>query len=119
VYVAVSAIHSLGDQWSEQLYLTGLTYKYSKESFDNAPVIQRNYEQRYLLDHLQMTFFSTIGDQMADHLNGCYLPSMLKLYAYYKSSEQTTKMERLKELMINVSRKAGQESEVEAILGSK
>lgn len=117
-YVAVSAIHSLGDQWSEQLYLTGLTYRYSKESFDNTPVIQRNYEHRYLLDHLQMTFFSTIGDSMADHLNGCYLPSMLKLYAYYRSSEQTAKAEELKELMISVSRKAGQENEVEAILGS-
>lgn len=117
VYVAVSAIQSLDEKWSDQLFLTGLTYKYAKESFDNTSIIQRNYEHRYLLDHLRMTFFYSVGEKMADHLNGCYLPSMLKLYEYYKNSEQLAAMENLKQLILSVSKKSGQESEVSAILG--
>ncbi len=118
VYVAVSAIQSLNEKWSENLYLTGLTYKYATEEFDNTSIILRNYEHRYLMDHLKMTFFSSIGEKMADQLNGCYLPSMLKLYQHYKDSEQTAKMKELEELLILISHKSGQESEVMAIIGS-
>ena len=118
IYVAVSAIQSLNEKWSENLYLTGLTYKYASEEFDNTSIILRNYEHRYLMDHLKMTFFSSIGEKMADQLNGCYLPSMLKLYQHYKDSEQTAKMKELEELLILISHKSGQESEVMAIIGS-
>jgi hypothetical protein len=118
VYVAVSAIQSVGDNWSDHLYLTGLTYKYAKEDFDNTSIIIRNYEHRYLMDYLKMTFFFSIGEKMVDHLNGCYLPSMLKLYQHYKDSEQTTKMKETEQLLIAIGKKAGQEDEVSAILGS-
>jgi len=118
VYIAVSAIHSLDEKWSDKLYLTGLTYKYATEDFDNTSIIVRNYEHRYLMDHLKMSFFSSIGEKKADQINGCYLPSMLKLYQHYKDSEQTAKMKELKDLLIFISRKSGQENEIAAIIGS-
>ncbi len=119
VYVAVSAIQTISDKWSAQLYLTGLSYKYSTEAFDNTSVILRNYEHRYLLDYLEMIFFASIGEKMADHLNGCYLPSMLKLYQHYKDSEQPAKMQEYERLLLTISKKSGQESEVSAILDKK
>jgi hypothetical protein len=116
VYVAVSAIQSMGDKWSGNLYLTGLTYKYSQEDFDNTSIIIRNYEHRYLMDYLKMSFFFSIGEKMVDQLNGCYLASMVKLYQHYKDSEQTVKMKETEQLLLMISQKSGQESEVSAIL---
>jgi hypothetical protein len=118
LYIAVSTIQRLDGKWADKLYLTGLTYRYATEDFDNTSIILRNYEHRYLLDHLTMTFYASVGEKMADHLNGCYLPSMLKLYQHYRDSEQTAKMKQLEQLLITISEKSGQQDEVSAILGN-
>ncbi|ASS49655.1 MAG: hypothetical protein A3D31_01885 [Candidatus Fluviicola riflensis] len=113
IHIAVSAMHSLTDEsWKEKLYLTGLTYKYSEESFDNISVIVRNYEKRYLTDHMKHYFSFGIGEKVADQLNGCYLVSMLKLYEHYITSEQESRAAEIKQLLLDVSKKSGQENDV-------
>ena len=120
IYAAASTVQSFEGKWSDQLYLTGLAYKFSKTSFDNASIIRRNYEKRYLLDHIRQTFSFNIGDGISDEFNSMYLPSMLKLYKSYQESEELFKMKDLEELILLISEKSGQQSEViEALSDSK
>lgn len=119
VYVAVSAVESLKGKWADSLFLTGLTYRYSPETFDNTAIILRNYEHRYLLDHLHMSFGFAIGEKICDNINGCYLPSMMKLYQHYTMSEQTAKAEDMKQLMLAVGEKSGQREEVVKCLNTE
>ncbi|MCH2232116.1 MAG: formylglycine-generating enzyme family protein [Crocinitomicaceae bacterium] len=117
IHIAISAIREFEKaDVMDDLYLTGLTYQYSKESIDNISLIQRNYEKRYLIDYLKERFSTSISDAVADRFEPLYLPSMLKLYKHYAKSEETTKMNSLEKLIISISEKSGQQSEVYDVL---
>ena len=112
VYVSVTAVHDFQQEMENELFLTGLAYKFSAESFDNTAIIRRNYEKKYLLDHLKQHFSFNIGDKISDELNSMYLPSMLKLYKSYRDSEEREKMKALEELILMVSERSGQKEQV-------
>ncbi|MBL4862872.1 MAG: SUMF1/EgtB/PvdO family nonheme iron enzyme [Crocinitomicaceae bacterium] len=119
-YVSTSAIHQFEKpELKENLYLTGLTYKYSKTNIDNISIIRRNYEKRYLMDYVKEKFAFHIGDEVTDRVNAMYLPSMIKLYKHYASSEEGEKMKELEQLIIVISEKSGQQSEIFELLGSE
>lgn len=119
MHIAISAIREFEDaDVMDDLYLTGLTYQYSKESIDNISLIQRNYEKRFLIDYLTERFSTSISDEVADRFEPLYLPSMLKLYKHYAKSEETSKMKSLEKLIISISEKSGQQGEVYDVLES-
>lgn len=116
-YVSATGVGQLQDQFGEKLFVTGLAYKYSESTFDNISIIQRNYEKRYLLDHLKETFTYNISDKKLVDFNSTYLPSLLKLYKHYQESEETLRMAELEKLIISISEESGQQSEIYEILG--
>lgn len=119
IHIAVSAMHSISvEKWKEKLYLTGLTYHYSEESFDNVSLIVRNYEKRYLSDHLKQHFSFGIDEKVADQLNGCYLVSLCTLHQHYLVSEQEGRAKEIEQLLTSISEKSGQEDDIKAYLES-
>lgn len=116
VYVATSAI---GQFWEleimDKLYLTGLGYKYSEESFDNVSIIRRNYEKRYLIDHLYQSFSYNVGD-LTSRLKDLYLPSLIKLCQHYADSEDEEKKMKTLNLIKAISIETGQEEEVKELI---
>lgn len=119
VYVSSTAIFQFQDDYSDNLYLTGLAYKYSETSIDNISLIRRNYEKRYLLDYLTQVFSFNIADDKADEINATYLPAFVKLYKHYQETEEIEKMNILKKYIIDISRKSGQETEISELLGAE
>jgi hypothetical protein len=65
-----------------------LAYKYGNEPIDNISIIQRNFEKRYLLDHLTEVFSYNISDKVVCGFNETYLPGLLKLHKHYQESEE-------------------------------
>lgn len=116
VHIAVCASYAFSEKWSDKLYLTGLTYHYSAEKFDNMALILRNYEKRFLLDHLKQQFTFSISEKTADEFNGCYLPSMVQLYSHFLITEQHERATELRTLMVDLSKKAGEEEQWRKIL---
>lgn len=119
VYVSVSAISEFEGKYAENLFLTGLAYKYASAPFDNISLIRRNYEKRYLMDYLKEIFSYNRGNKHAETFDGMYLPSMLKLYKHYKQSEELGKLKQLEEMIQLISKRTGQESEVKALLNEQ
>jgi len=117
VYVSGSAIFQFQNQFSDKLYLTGLSYKYSETSINSISVIRRNYEKRYLLDYLDQTFSFNIANNRGDQMNAVYLPAFVKLYKHYKETEEVEKMSIIKKYIISISKKSGQETEISELLG--
>jgi formylglycine-generating enzyme required for sulfatase activity len=115
IHVCVGAIHQL-DDWSDNLHLVGLSYFYSEEGIDNISIIKRNYENRYLLDYLQEVFSHNISNSVADYMNALYLPSMVKLYKHYVKSESKDKQTKLLQLIIQISERSGQQTEIADLL---
>ncbi|CAG5081794.1 formylglycine-generating enzyme family protein [Parvicella tangerina] len=115
IHVCVNAIFQF-ENYSDDFHLVGLTYKYSKESIDNISIIKRNYEHRYLLDYLQEVFSFNISNGVADYMNALYLPSMVKLYKHYVKSENKEKQTKLLQLIVSISEKSGQQTEIADLL---
>ncbi|MDX2361649.1 MAG: hypothetical protein QNK23_12650 [Crocinitomicaceae bacterium] len=113
VYVSASGIRQFQDSiWRENLYLTGLGYKYSETSFDNASVIRKNYEKVFLTDHLYQTFSHNVGD-LSTRQKYMYLPSLVKLYKLYKVSGEEQKMNTTLELIIKIHKELDYELDLE------
>ena len=115
-YVVTSLVNSFKEQYENELHLTGLAYKYSKTEIDNISLIIRNYEKRYLLDYLKMSFSFSIGEKVAENAQVMYLPALTKLYKHYKNTEQTEKLKKVKELLLSIGNRTGSLEDVEAIL---
>ena len=118
VYISGTAISQFQDDYGDQLFLTGLAYKYCENSFDNMALIRRNYEKRYLLDYLTIYFSFNMADNIAHNFNATYLPAFVKLYKHYQEGEEYEKLKILEQYLIDISKKAGRETEVNEILGA-
>lgn len=112
VYVSNSGIAHFPEVFKPNLYLTGLSYKYSTTNLETESLIVRNYEKRYLLDYLKTSFSYHFAQKKVDEFNGIYLPSLIKLYNYYTKTEQVSKQSEIEQLILSISEKTGQQSEV-------
>lgn len=115
IYVVATAIFQF-EKWTSDFYLVGLTYKYCEQPFDNITVIKRNYEHRYLLDHLKETFSYNISNSVSDRMDAIYLPSMVKLYQHYVDSEDKAQQIKLLKLIVSISERTGQQTEISELL---
>ena len=119
VYVSGSAILQFKSDYEDKLFLTGLAYKYSETALDNVALIRRNYEKRYLLDYLNETFSFNMMDKKSNDFNAIYLPAFVKLYKSYQKSEELSKLKQLEKQIIDISKKSGNETEINEILGEE
>ena len=113
VYVSGTAIQQFEEDYADQLFLTGLAYKYELKSIDNLAIIKRNVEKRYLLDGLSMQFAFHPLDKKTKQFNAFYLPAFLKLYNHYFESEELLKAENLRKLIVTIAKGSAQEFEID------
>ena len=116
IYVVSTLVKNFKEKYENELHLTGLAYKYSKTEIDNISLIIRNYEKRYLLDYLKMSFSFNVGEKVAENAQVMYLPALTKLYKHYKNTEQTEKLKKVKELLLSIGSRTGSLEDVETIL---
>lgn len=117
VYVSTSAMGQFEKEpFQENLYLTGLAYRFSRSNIDNMSLIRRNYENRYLKDHLNETFAVHIADGRALDFKGLYLPALIKLCTHYHATEEMKKAEDLLALLRSIAKELGQEEDVNALI---
>lgn len=97
----------------ENLYLTGLSYLYSKESVDNIALLKNNVENVYAFDYLDKPFYTEISPDMVKMINGNYIVPLLTLYDHYKLAGDTSKSEWVKSKLLLITK--GTESETEVL----
>jgi hypothetical protein len=116
VHVSTSASAQFTDTTiTENLYLTGLTYIYSKVDVENIAVIKRNFEKRFLLDHLTKTFSYSYGD-LDSRIKHMYLPGLMKLYFHYKTADDYEEIVYYKGLIDAIAKELKIEAEIQKAL---
>lgn len=116
VHVSTSASSEFKDSSiTDNLYLTGLTYLYSLEDIENIAVIKRNFEKRFLLDHLTKTFSYSYGDLDA-RIKHMYLPSLMKLYLHSKTADDLEGIAYYKGLIDAIAKELNIEAEIKKAL---
>lgn len=116
VYVSTTAHGFFYGTEHDYLYLTGLAYKHSYSNFDNQKIIVQNYESVYLLDHLKESFAYHEFRNKETDFNCMYLPSLLKLYTYYKTNGNLAKMDEIQPLLEDLGSKCQQDEQVNKCL---
>lgn len=83
VYFSNNVIVHFMEEYGENLYLHGLTYRYSEKPINYIHQIQQNYANNYVLDFLKHDFIveDTLGQT---NKLSIYLPSLFSLAKYYK-----------------------------------
>lgn len=114
VYVAISTGKEYTESVSDDLYLTGLTFKYSTDPVDNLALLKNNFERNYALDYLEVQFGSDMTREIVDRMNWNYIVPLLTLYDHYELAGDLAGMQRAKSLAITVSEGSPDEKEVKS-----
>ena len=116
VHVATSASGLFTDSTiTDHLYLTGLTYIYSLEDVENIAVIKRNFEKRFLLDHLIKNFSYSYGD-LDSRIKHMYLPGLMKLYIHSRTADDLEGIAYYKGLIDSIAKELDIEAEIQKAL---
>jgi hypothetical protein len=105
VYFANTLYNRYYQDFKKDLYLVGLAFKYSKESFDNIAVIRNNYERNFLMDYVNVNFNNDISQSIVDRMNMGYLPMLVKLDEHYTLSGESEKDAGVKKLGLFILKK--------------
>ncbi len=112
VYLGVAVSRAIREMHSSNLYLVGLTFKYSEEEFDNIAVLKNNVENKFLLDYLRIDLNPDIGTSVVNKMNANYIPSFLLLYKHYKTAGQLDKADHMRALLTSIAHASGVQDEV-------
>lgn len=107
VYVSLFVDTRLYTNYTDRLYITGLSLRYSKKAFDNLKVLRENVENRFMLDFLRHSFYHTEAQSVVNQMNAGYLAIFQKLFGYYRQHGETEKARKLKELAQTVAASTG------------
>jgi uncharacterized protein YihD (DUF1040 family) len=119
VHVATTAVFQFEEDFSDYLYLTGLTYTHSKDELDNIPIIRKNFEKNFKLDYLTTHFSFHIQDNLMPRINATYLPAMVKLYQHYRAAGDQQRMQEMENYLIDISKKADQYDTIQLLIEGK
>jgi hypothetical protein len=92
-----------------QMYLTGLVYKFDTASYDNIAIMKKNFEKIYALDYLDKSFYKEISNNGVKAINQNYLTPMVKLFEHYKKSGDIQHQNWIKEKLLAIAK----DSEIE------
>jgi len=107
IYVSIFADQNIYKDYSDKMYLTGLSYKYSDKPFDNLAVLRNNVENKFMLDFLKRNFYNNYAQSAVNQMNIGYLAIFLKLHEHYLLGGEVKKAEKLKELAKVISENSG------------
>lgn len=107
IYVSVFTDQNQYSSYVNKMYLTGLSYKYSENPFDNLAVLRNNVENKFLLDFLKFGFYNNPAQSVVNQMNAGYIAIFLKLYEHYQLSGETAKATSVKQLAKKVSENSG------------
>lgn len=112
VYFAISVNEDVLKPFENQLYLTGLANKYSETKLDNIALLRKNYEQLFLTDHLRQQLITDRSESVMRMMNQNYLVPLLTLWKHYDLSGETTRKAETEQLVRNIAKRSGRESEI-------
>ncbi len=112
VYFGLSLTKPLRDLFDENLYLTGLTYKYSEHKFDNNAVIRNKFENKFLIDYLKFSFEDDFSESVVHFMNQQYIPCLTVLHKHYQLSGEVRKAEEVEIILMKIAKESNREAEI-------
>lgn len=106
VYLMINTRYQRTEQFAEQLYLTGLTFRYSPTNYDNMAELLDNYEHLWLKDQLKTRVLTDISASVLDQINANYLAALIKLHRHYMEKGDKALAAETKAMMLDIAQRA-------------
>ena len=103
LYFDLTMQESLKKDFEDKLYLVGLALEYSEDNIDNVAELKNNFNNKYLLDYIQVQFSNDSYNSSANDAN--YIHGISCLYDHYKVSGDATKVIEMRELALTILNK--------------
>lgn len=98
---------------TDDMYLVGTAFEYSKDGIDNQSILRKNFEEVYQLDYLINNFQTHIEDEVVQkHMNVTYIPGLIKIRDYYRSVKDEVRVSYYNTLISNIGDKSGRKDEI-------
>ena len=83
MYFALTVYKDFIGDIADQLFVTGLAYRFSRSRIDNLAILKKNVENRFRLDYLTYAWYreGDLGHSLEDRLNLNYVVPMVMLAA--------------------------------------
>jgi len=117
VHVALTVYKGSIKNVEENLYLVGLTFKYSKKRFNNMVSIKNNIYNTLCVDYLVYDWYCEqfLASSILDNLHANYVVVFLKLAEYLHESGKSEEAEKWKIKALKLAKKANNEQFVKYI----
>lgn len=106
IYLSLGIVKSALKNLKKDLYLTGLTFKYSSTKIDNVKESVTCYEQKFDLSKLENS------SKKLAKIEVNYLPLFLTLAQYYQSNGNTTSYSKVKSMALTIAKRNGLEKNI-------
>jgi len=116
VYFGVMLDKTVMEAEKQHLYITGLAMKFSREPFDNLAVLQKHYENDFVLDYLKSEMPPDPEPEKVAALHLNYLPSLLLLSESYTKKGNLAAAGETRDLAERIAKSGNREQEINAIL---
>lgn len=100
IYFGLGIQESFKNNYKDNLYLVGLALEYSENNIDNIAELKNNFNNKYLLDYIQVQF---TNDSYDISVNANYIHGISLLHEHFKTSGDLTKMKEMQELALTIA----------------
>jgi len=115
LYVGHTISQNILKAFKSHLYLSGLTYKYSKTPIDNVKSAVYSYENSFKKEHIKRTQTNS----QVKRMNFNYTLPLITVLRYYNSKQEETKAIEVRKLILKIAKEANKESIIKQYLKSE
>ncbi len=108
LYFALTVYNNFIDDIRDQLYVTGLAYRFSPDRIDNLALIRKNMGKRFRLDYLEHDWYreTDLGQSIKERLHLNYVVPMVMLAEHYQASGDTENALKWKNMAMQLAEQA-------------
>ncbi|MEM8891766.1 MAG: hypothetical protein AAGD28_27560 [Bacteroidota bacterium] len=112
VHIVLTLKESLYESIKSDLYMVGLTSKYSEKRFDNLRVLADNVENKFRMNHVSDIFSYLSPESTIRYHMGTYLAPLMRLQKHYEEKGENGKAKINKERLLKIAERCGRTEEV-------
>jgi hypothetical protein len=112
IYIGLTVSPNILLKLKNNLYLTGLAFKYSTNDYNNVPEIVSNWE--HLFNYEQLT--KPVTNNTVKQINLNYILPLIIIRDHYINTNQIEKKEKTEKLIIKIAKEGNKENQVQKYL---
>lgn len=115
IYMGMTLFQHLYEKYSNNLYVSGLSLRYSKKKIDLTDYNKNLIENVFLTDYIKFPFMNERNQMNVNYQNFNYINCYKEVYDYYKKNNELEKANELKKTSLLLAERVGNPNLIESV----